>query len=67
MFSVCFWPEQGFGNSAKWFIWKFGQTDLHVCLRKHTISVYFCLEGLGFRVLGFGWPKIITNIMLKSI
>ena len=39
-----------FGNSAKWFIWKFGQRDLHVCLRMHTISIYFCLEGLGFRV-----------------
>ena len=32
MFSPCFWPEQGFGNSAKWFIWKFGQTNLQVCL-----------------------------------
>ena len=53
MFSASFWPEQGLGNSARWFIWKFGQTDWHVCLRKHTISIYFCLEGLGFRVLGF--------------
>ena len=30
-------------------------TDLHVCLRKHTISIHFCLEGLGFRVLGLGF------------
>ena len=50
MFSACFWQEQGFRSSAKWFIYKFGQTDLHVFLRKHTISIYFCLEGLGFRV-----------------
>ena len=49
MFSACL-PEQGFGNSTKWFVWKFGRTDLHVCLRKHTISIYFCLEGLGFGV-----------------
>ena len=28
----------------------FGQTKKHVCLRKHTISIYFSLEGLGFRV-----------------
>ena len=26
--------------------------DLHVCLRKHTFSIYLCVEGLGFR--GFG-------------
>ena len=26
--------------------------DLHVCLRKHTISINFCPEGLGFRGLG---------------
>ena len=41
MFSACFSPEQGFGNSAKCFIWKFGQAELHVRLRKHTISIYF--------------------------
>ena len=52
MFSACFWPAQGFGNNARWFRWKFGQTDLHVCLQKHTISIYVCLEGLGFRVVG---------------
>ena len=42
-------------RSPKAFLWKFGQTDLHVCLRKHTISIYFCLEGLGFRIQSSGF------------
>ena len=50
MFSACFWPEQGFGNSAHGSYGNLGkQTCMSACESIQFLFI-FVLRGLGFRV-----------------
>ena len=38
------------------------KNELPVCQQQQAISIYFFLEGLGFRALGFGFIEIVKGL-----